>query len=533
MRFHNADVVWRVDDRRDVPDEPAEREFLHYRYFFDHLYYEPASRTLSVPQPAPRAMNVNALGQVPDSTWFTNRIGVRDLSPERVRRGPVDDGGPVRPFTVVGGKRGGKQAGFTMEDARGVRYITKFDRRGKEELQTGADAVTVRLLWALGYHVPADSVVFFERSDLSVAPDATRDDVYGDEVPFTAEDLDAMLRDVGRTTDGRIRGLASRYLPGRPLGGFPEEGVRADDPNDRVPHQHRRELRALGVVFDWLAHTDVKEDNTLDMWTEAAGGERHHVMHYLLDFGHALGARSRPVRNPADSHAHLWDWAYLLKSLPAFGLWKRPWEGIDVPALRGVGRFTADGYVPGIYKPRMPWAPLRARDDLDAFWAARLLMRLRPEHIHAAVEAGRYASPDSREYLADVLIERRRMVARHWFREVNPLARFEVAADGAGARVCFADLLLLHGLEDVAADTVYRVRTWDDAGEAVGRPREVSPDDEGRACVTTLLGGGPEGYTIVGLETRRAKGDPVSPVKVHLARHPETGAPRLIGVWRR
>ena len=34
------------------------------------------------------ALNVNTLGEVPDSSWFTNRIGQYDLTVDDVLRGP-------------------------------------------------------------------------------------------------------------------------------------------------------------------------------------------------------------------------------------------------------------------------------------------------------------------------------------------------------------------------------------------------------------------------------------------------------------
>ena len=36
-----------------------------------------------------RAKNVNTIDEVPDSSWFTNRIGTRALTADEVMRGPV------------------------------------------------------------------------------------------------------------------------------------------------------------------------------------------------------------------------------------------------------------------------------------------------------------------------------------------------------------------------------------------------------------------------------------------------------------
>ena len=43
-----------------------------------------------------RAQNTNTLGEVPDSSWFTNRIGIRDMTPEELARGADRTGGRTR-----------------------------------------------------------------------------------------------------------------------------------------------------------------------------------------------------------------------------------------------------------------------------------------------------------------------------------------------------------------------------------------------------------------------------------------------------
>ena len=78
-RFANAPPVTVVDDRRDVPNRPEEDESLFALYHYDGIFQRRLTRELELHPPA-RAHGTNALDEVPDSTWFTNRIGVRDLS---------------------------------------------------------------------------------------------------------------------------------------------------------------------------------------------------------------------------------------------------------------------------------------------------------------------------------------------------------------------------------------------------------------------------------------------------------------------
>src|SRR5215813_8637295 len=70
-----------------------------------------------------RAVNVNTIDEVPDSTWFTSRIGARDMSIDELVRGP--NTGPTPPFSdwpVVEGKSSGITPGYRIVDPSGRLY---------------------------------------------------------------------------------------------------------------------------------------------------------------------------------------------------------------------------------------------------------------------------------------------------------------------------------------------------------------------------------------------------------------------------
>ena len=90
-----------------------------------------------------------------------------------------------------------------------------------------------------------------------------------------------------RSADGSYQVAAGRALQGTILGGYRYAGTRPDDPNDIVPHEHRRELRALRVFGAWTNLTDLKAGNTLD--TLIAENGRAWVKHYLQDVGSTFG----------------------------------------------------------------------------------------------------------------------------------------------------------------------------------------------------------------------------------------------------
>lgn len=99
---------------------------------------------------------------------------------------------------------------------------------------------------------------------------------------MTPQDLDDLY--------GTYRAVASKFRGGVPKGPFSYHGVRDDDPNDIIPHEHRRDLRGLRVFGAWLHHNDIRRINSLDMYITENG--RRFLRHYLIDFGATLGSAS-------------------------------------------------------------------------------------------------------------------------------------------------------------------------------------------------------------------------------------------------
>lgn len=546
VRYKNEAPVWQVNDRRDVAKAPRENKEYKFRNRADALLITPTRNALKLVE-SQRARDINALGEVPDSTWFTNRMGLRQLSPDDIARGPGDGLGPdlSAPLTVIKSKESGAAPGFIVEDASGTRYLLKFDNPRQPLVETAAEVVSQRLLWASGYHVPENTVVVLDRAQLAVAAKSTIKDRLGKKRALTNDDVEAMLARVNALPDGRYRVMLSKYLDGVPLGGISPEGVREDDVNDTIPHQDRRVLRGLYVFYSWLQYTDVKPGNTLDMWVkDPENPERHYVMHYLVDFGKSLGAFATLSARTFDGHSHIVDPVDDLLSAVTFGLWKRPWDRTREVDIPGVARFDAEHFDPGDWKSHYPYVPVERKDRHDAYWAAKIVMSFSPAHIKAAVEQGQYDHPDAVDYLVAVLVGRQRRIGAHWFREVTPLDGFATASRFDGVRLCFRDLLLEHDLalpEEKA--TRYVVTSYDYDGEPLGYRSEARPETyHGRytTCVDGVTPGEKnDGYTIVRIDTRR--GDTaLDPVEIHLARERDAGqtdrepdAYRVIGVHRR
>jgi hypothetical protein len=528
-RFANVAAVTAVDDRRDVAVKPEERIWFEKLYFYDGVFQRRITRAMEL-RPDQRALGVNALDEVPDSTWFTNRIGVRDFSRTELARGPATIDSPElhKPWKIKSTKVGGSEIGFVVVDARGEKWLLKFDPEGFPEQETATHVIVGRLLWAIGYHITEDHIVYFKEDELLLPADAKVKDELGHERPLDRAELARRLAAIEHDPDGQIRGMASRWLPGKPLGGHPGEGVRDGDPNDRIPHELRRDLRGMYAAFAWLAHDDIQESNFLDMWTpDPRDPKRHFIEHYAIDFGKALGVMESTSGDPRRSYEYVVDIAGIAQSLVTAGALPRSWEGRELPKLRGIGLYSSDHFDPGAWKPDFPaYTPLLSADRFDKFWATKIMMRLSRDDIRTIVEAGKLTDPRAADYLVDTLVTRQRATAKYWFTRVNPLDGFAIAGD----ELCFDDLMLAYGLGPSASETEYTIAAFDAGGQPIGPPRIVRASENGHACGRATIAVGHENYTILRVGTARPGF--TGTTFVHVARDPATGALRVIGIWR-
>jgi hypothetical protein len=315
-----------------------------------------------------------------------------------------------------------------MRDAKGETWFVSFDADGFPEAATGAVMVANRIFWALGYWQAANHLIRIRPDQLLIDETATVTPPSGKTRRMKFSDVEEVLRRSHRSPDGSYRAVAARALPGRMLGGFRYHGTRPDDPNDVIPHEHRRELRALKVFGAWTNLVDMKAGNTLD--TLISDGGKGVVRHYLQDVGSTFGTGANAPRLYDEGWEYLYEGDLVWKRLVTMGFYLRPWQTVQYVENPAIGRFEGSVFVPTEWKPRVPTAAfLRARPD-DTFWAARRVMAFSDEMVRAVVAAGGYSDESAAKLLADVLIERRDRIGQAYLNGVNPVVNFALDAGG-------------------------------------------------------------------------------------------------------
>ena len=237
-----------------------------------------------------RTQNINTLKEVPDSSWFNNRIGVRNMTLEELARGANRTGGPdtAGPLTLTRAGLFSFTEGIMVRDRRGDEYYLIFDPAGMPNMATGAAVVANKFFYAAGYNVLPASIAIIDPERVDISPDARVLLLGGKDAPLDKEFLNLFLEKQERRKDGKYRVAAYQILPGESVGEFKFYGTRSDDPNDVIPHQDRRELRGLGVFAAWLNHYHYRSINTQDRYETVDG--KSYVKHYLIDFSTALGS---------------------------------------------------------------------------------------------------------------------------------------------------------------------------------------------------------------------------------------------------
>jgi hypothetical protein len=518
VRFAERAILWTERDDIPVPEPPERRNPTINWEGVRESVFRPAKRFFGMDYSV-EAKNTNALDEVPDSTWFTNRR--RDpnspndqprwleLPPDAVERGAADGDAPEPPFVVLNEKTEGSSQGLVVTDARGVKYMLKLDPSEYPGLETSIEVVATRLAWAAGWNVPADTLIELPPSDLTLAPDAYTKDRYDRKHPLTADDLHILL--TPRVHSGTLRAVASRWIEGRTLGWFSYEGRDKRDENDRIPHEDRRDLRGFGIWASWVDDVDTLDNNTLDSYLGAPG--RGHVVHFQQGVGASFGRfYAKPIPYWMGRETYF-STDRVLASTMTLGVWARPWQDArlererDEHALewRQIGFFESKHFDPRHWSPIVDNPAFVRQTRRDRYWGAKQVAMFSAEEIRAAIRAGRF-EPLAAERLFQVLWERRDKIARTYFAESAPLDHFHFLGDG----LCFEDLWVKAGLGGLAS---YRA-------------------SEGRRAL--LIAGGcialpaSEGYRVIELRVRREGRE--RRVRVHLIER--SGQRRIIGVER-
>ena len=496
-RFFPDDPI-QVDDDRSLdasgtkvtcqdPKEraPCEIEGSNGYDFVEHTFLGPGDKRDI------RALNVNSVDELPDSSWFTNRIGRRAMTVDEIARGPnelnitsIDD------WPIVQEKSSGITAGYRLNDPSDRSmpprlYQVKLDPPSNPGMASSAELVGAAIYHALGYNVVQGYIVEVDPSRIIIKPTATTVDMRGQKRTLTRRDIDRLLARGARLPNGKYLATLSRFADGdRSPGYFKYYGTRPDDPNDIHPHEHRRELRANRVFAAWLNHDDSRGINSLDMIEGPEG--RKYIRHYMFDFGSIMGSGSTKPQTLRAGNEYILEWAPALKTLASFGLYVRPWIKTKYwEGAKSVGRFEGDVFDPVKWRPEYPNPAFDNMRADDAFWAARLVAKFSDDAIRAIVAKARYNEPGAADHIANTLIKRRDKVVRAWLTGVNPLADARLSNAGM---LEFENAAVSARAASPAARYTFRWSRFDNAAnQTIGDPVETTATETRSTAPAAVL----------------------------------------------
>jgi len=523
-RFPLSEVLWTDQDTRPF-EGPPEGFYSSYTWDgADNAIFRPLAEFWLF-ETDREALNVNALDEVPTSSWFVNRLSRTVMSPEEVARGACDDldDNLPGPWTIVGGKPDGANPGFQIVDAEGTRYLLKTDGDLQEERPGAADVIGALIWHAAGYDVPCNRVVEFDRSILQLDPEASIERTDGSEEQLTDDHITAVLEKATRLPDGRYRASVSQFISGRPISPWRYHGVREGDPNDAIPHEHRRDLRAQYVLSAWTDHIDARQENTMAAWVSTDDDDHGFVRHYLIDFGDCFGilhAWDDMVRR--FGHSGYLDAQHMVTDFLSLGMVDRPWHHASFGAAGNtLGYYDVRRFVPDQWRPGYANNAYDRMTEGDAAWITRIVSRFSDDHIRAMVERARFSDPIVASELARILIGRRDRILERWLTRLSPLAWPTVRSNEDGThQLCMQDLAISGGIRD-ARWRRYRAQAW--TGEPfheIDMPNGVQHAEDGWACTTLPSVEGASESTpeclVIDLTAQTPEHETAFPARVHL-----------------
>src|SRR5215510_12876482 len=166
-RFYRYDPILREPEPQDADGAAPSGLDLLYDLSYN-LFALPGRKPSGL-----RAQNVNSIDEVPDSSWFTNRIGTRAITIDEIVRGP-NAGPPPDPshWVIWRQKTSGSHPGITAKDGNGETWFLEFDPPYYPNAATAAAVMGTKFFWALGYNQVESFLTTFDPKRIEIDPEA-------------------------------------------------------------------------------------------------------------------------------------------------------------------------------------------------------------------------------------------------------------------------------------------------------------------------------------------------------------------------
>ncbi len=519
VRFHSDDPLTQDPDRNPIPI-PKKRKLSQIYDLVENTWILRPKDDEEIPA----SQNINTLGEIPNSSWYANRMGTRIMSIEELVRGPnqLSDVEGHKPWSLISVKTEGVTPGFTVRNTKGDVFYVKFDPPDNPQMSTSTEAIATKFFYAFGYNVPQNYLTFLRQQDLEIFPEAELTDENDVIRPVEQKDLKKIFDRIYQGPDGKTPAIASLRLEGKDLGPFRYHGTRRDDPNDIFPHEHRRELRGLRLFAAWLNHDDSRSINTIDFY-EGEPGDGF-VRHYLMDFGSCLGSGSIKVQSRRAGNEYMVEFMPIFKAAVSLGIWDRPWRYVKYPDYPAIGRFEGDFFKPEKWRPEYPNPAFERMLPEDAFWAVRIILRFSDEMIRAIVKTGKIVDSEAEDYLVRTLIKRRDKIIQYYLPRTSPLDEFRIEREGASVSLNFVNLMLTSGISD---SDVYKYE-WFQFDNLTGALTNLTQSTSTSRTKIPVPQGNSE-YIMVRIQSKGAETPDQYSIDVYLR---DQANPKIVGIER-